>query len=155
MALLALGVIVGGLFLLQRFGVLPNFSLSWDLAWRTFLNILLVLGIFGLVSKIWSIVVVLGRFDAKLISPSRDPLVDIASTALLALALYGVSRRRRWGAYLILARLVFTIAVQVFVYRSVGWRLVGNYTGLENVFADLSGAMMWLVAFNRNWAAFR
>ena len=156
MALLTLGVIVAGLFCLHRFGFLPNLSLSWNLSWRIFLNILLVLGALGLVSKIWSIIVVVGHLDTKLlVSPSRDPFIDIASTIVLAFALYGVWRRRIWAVYLIFARLAFTIGVQVFVYHSLGWHLTRNYTGAENVYADLSGAVMWLLAFNRNWTYFR
>ncbi|HEY6516077.1 MAG TPA: hypothetical protein VIY50_08030 [Steroidobacteraceae bacterium] len=155
MALLLLGVIVGGVFLFHRLGLWQHFSLSWDLAWRIFLNILLVLGVLGLISKVWSIAVVLGHFNAALlISPSRDPGIDIASTAVLALALYGVWRRWKWGAYLIFVRLAFTIGVQVLVYHSYGWHLVRNYSGAENLYGDLSGAVMWLLAFNRNWAYF-
>ncbi len=156
MALLILVAILGVLFLLHSLGFLPNFALSWDLVWKIFLNILLVLGAIGLSAKIWSIVVVLGHLDTGLlISPSRDPPIDITSTAVLALALYGIWRRRKWGAYLVFARLAFTIGVQIFVYHSLEWQLIRNYTGLENVSADLLGAAMWLLAFNRTWAHFR
>jgi hypothetical protein len=156
MALLILGAIIGGLFLFHRFGFLPKLALSWNLVWRIFLDILLVLGVLGLTAKIWSIVVVLGQLNAKLlVSPSRDPLIDIVSTGALALALYGIWRRRKWGAYLVFLRLAFTIGVQVFIYHSLGWHLARNYTGAENVYADLSGAVMWLLAFNRNWVHFR
>jgi hypothetical protein len=156
MALLILGLIVGGLFVLCRFRILPNLSLSWGLIWTIFLNILLVLGALGFVSKAWSIVVVLGHLNAKfLVSPSRDPVIDIASAAVLALALFGVWQRRKWGAYLIFIRLAFTIGVQVLVYHSLGWHLARNYTGADNVYADISGAVMWFLAFNRNWKHFR
>jgi hypothetical protein len=156
MALLLAAVIVGLLILLHRAGFLPDFSLSWTLFWTVFLNILLALGVVTVLVKAWSIAVILGHLDSKLlISPSRDPLIDIGSTAALALALYGIWRRWKWAACLVLARLAFTIGVQVFVYHSLHWQLVRNYAGYQNVLADLIGAAMWLLAFNRTWAQFR
>lgn len=111
-----------------------------------------MLGVLGLLSKLWNIVVVLAHLNARLlISPSRDPLIDMLSSAGLALALYGVWRRRKWGAYLIFVRLAFTIVVQVFIYHSLNWRLTRGYTGRENVWADAMGAAMWLLAFWRTW----
>jgi hypothetical protein len=100
-------------------------------------------------------VVVLAHLPARLlVSPSRDPALDILSTVVLAVALVGIWRRKKWGAYLVLARLAFTIGLQVFVYRSLGWHLAQNYSGLDNVLADFSGAAMWLVAFAGAWRDF-
>jgi hypothetical protein len=50
--------------------------------------------------------------------------------------------------------LAFTIFVQIFVYQSLSWQLVANYTGLDNVLSDIFGAAMWLLAFNRTWNDF-
>lgn len=155
MALLIALVVVGVLFLLHRLGFLRDLTLSWRLFWTVFLNVLLLFGLAAVAAKTWSIVVVLGHLDPRLlISPSRDPYIDIASTAVLALALYGVWRRHKWGAYLVLARLAFTVGVQVLVYHSLGWQLARSYTGAQNVAADLIGAAMWLLAFNRTWDQF-
>ena len=107
------------------------------------------------VVKTWSVVVVLAQLPPRwLVSPSANPVIDVFSTAVLVLALYGVWRWRKWGAYLVLLRLAFTVAVQVFVYRSLHWQLFRNYTGMENVLADCWGAFMWIIAFTLEWRRF-
>ncbi len=153
--LLPLALVVGGLAILHRIGLLKNLSFSWDLIWRLFLYILLALGVIGFLTKIWSISVIIAHLPSRwLISPSRDPLIDLVSTVMLGIALYGIWRRKKWGAYLVFVRLAFTIAVQVFVYQSLSWQLIGDYTGLENISADLVGALMWLLAFALTWGHF-
>jgi hypothetical protein len=155
MAILILIGVVCVLFLLHRLGFLLRFPLSWDLVRRIFLYILLLLGLLGFLSKAWSIVVSLEHLPPRwLISPSGNPIIDIVSTVTLGIALYGIWRWKKWGAYLVLVRLAFTIAIQLFVYRSLSWRLFHNYTGRENVFADLSGAVMWIIAFSLTWKHF-
>lgn len=120
-----------------------------------FLDILLLLGLLGVLSKTWSIVVVVGHLSSSLlVSPSQNPLIDTVSTVALALALYGIWPGRKGGAYLVLARLAFTIAVQVFIYQSFSWQLFRNYTGEENAVADLIGGAMWLLAFSQTWRSF-
>jgi hypothetical protein len=156
MALLITVLIISVLFLLAAVGVLPTFRFSSNLFWNLFLDVLLVLGALAVVLKAWSIVVVLDHLDPKLlISPSRDPIIDTVSTTALALALCGIWGGRKWGAYLVLARLAFTIGVQIFIYHSLDWQLVRNYSGLDNVLADVVGMTMWVLAFNRTWADFR
>lgn len=155
MALLVALAIVGVLVLLRRLGFWPDVPPSWNLFWRIFLNVLWVLGVAAVVAKAWSIAVVAGHLDPRLlVSPSRDPFIDGISTAFLALALYGVWERRKWGAYLIFVRLVLTICIQVFVYHSLQWHLVRHYTGAQNLAADFVGVAMWLLAFNRTWDMF-
>jgi hypothetical protein len=87
-------------------------------------------------------------------SSTSDISTAAGSTIALALAIYGIWRRRKWGVYLVLARLAFTIGVQVLVYQLLHWKLVSNYTGLENVLSDLIGVAMWLLAFSRTWRQF-
>jgi hypothetical protein len=89
------------------------------------------------------------------ISPSRDPALDITSSVMLAVALFGIWRWRKWGAYLIFVRLAFTIIVQLFIYHSLNWQLIGNYTGIENVIGDLLGVVLWFWAFSRKWSYFK
>ena len=147
--------ILGGAFVLQRIGLLPNVSLTRELVWTLFLDVLLLLGLLGLLSKAWSIAVVVGNLNTSLlVSPSQNPVIDTVSTVALGCALYGIWRRRKWGAYLVLARLVFTIAVQLVVYQSLGWQLFRGYSGTENVVADLIGGAMWLLAFSQTWSWF-
>jgi hypothetical protein len=156
MALLITVLIIAVAFALRGVGVLATFQFSSRLFWNLFLNVLLALGVLAVVIKAWSIVVVLGHLNPKLlISPSQDPIIDIVSTTALALGLYGIWRRRKWGGYLVLARLAFTIGVQIFIYHSLDWQLFRNYSGIDNVLADVSGAIMWLLAFNRTWPDFR
>lgn len=108
-----------------------------------------------IIVKTFSFVVVLAHFPHRwLISPSSNPAIDLASTAVLTLALYGIWRWKKWGAYLVLLRLAFTIAIQVFVYRSLHWQLFRHYTGTQNVVADVSGAVMWILAFSLTWKHF-
>lgn len=155
MAIILLALIVGSLVTLHRLGVLQRFNFSWDLVWRIFIRILLWLGVLTVAVKTWSIVVVLGHLPRRwMLSPSANPPIDILSTAVLALALYGIWRWRKWGAYLVLLRIAFTVVVQVFLYRSLQWHLFRNYTGSENVLADFSGAVMWIVAFCLTWKHF-
>lgn len=155
MAIVFLAVVVSSLVILHRLGFLPGFDFSWDLVGRIFIYILLLLGMLTVVVKTWSVVVVLAQLPPRwLASPSANPVIDIFSTAVLVLALYGVWRWRKWGAYLILLRLAFTVAVQVFVYRSLHWQLFRNYTGMENVLADFWGAFMWIIAFTLAWRRF-
>jgi len=108
------------------------------------------------VLKTWSIVVVVAHLPTCwLVSPSATPIIAVVSTATLALALYGVWRWRKCGAYLVLLRLAFTVGVQVFVYRSLHWQLFRNYTGMENVIADWWGAFMWIIACSLTWKHFK
>jgi hypothetical protein len=74
-------------------------------------------------------VVLAGLNSRSLISPSREPTIDIVSCLLLAAALYGIWRLKKWGAYLVLLRLGYTIVVQVVVYQSLSWQLIGSYSG--------------------------
>ena len=155
MAILILAVVIGSLAALHEFGILERVPLSWDLVCRMFLYILLLLGVLAVVLKSWSIIVILAHLPRQwLVSPSGNPALDVISTALLALALYGIWRWRKWGAYLVLIRLALTIAIQVFIYRSGSWHLFHGYTGRDNVLADVSGAMMWIVGFSLTWRHF-
>jgi hypothetical protein len=53
-----------------------------------FIDVLLVLGVIGLFSKLWSVFVVEAGLNSRLlISPSREPIIDIISCLLLAAAL--------------------------------------------------------------------
>jgi hypothetical protein len=70
-------------------------------------------------------------------------------------ALFGILPLRKWGAYLVLIRLAFTIIVQVFVYHSLGMPLIGNYNGTQNILGDVLGAALWLWAFCRQWSYFK
>jgi hypothetical protein len=87
----------------------------------------------------------------------------ISSTALLAAALLGIWRWRKWGAYLIFVRLAYSMVVQIFVYHSLGWQLIslypgtgyGTYTGLFNIVADLLGVVTWFLAFYFTWPYFK
>jgi hypothetical protein len=156
MAIVLLAIVVCSLLILHRLGVVPGFVFSWDLVWRIFIYILLLLGVLTVLVKTWSVVVVLARLPPRwLVSPSANPVIDVLSIAVLALALYGVWRWRKWGAWLILLRLAFTVTVQVFVYRSLHWQLFRNYTGVENLFADFSGAVVWIIAFTLTWKHFK
>ena len=122
----------------------------------TFIDVLLIIGVIGLLTKVWSIAVVLAHLNRNLmISPSRDPLVDLSSSALLALALFGIWRLRKWGAYLVILRLAYTILVQLLLYQSLGWGLIGSYNGAQNIIGDLLGAGLWLWAFSRKWSSFK
>lgn len=155
MAILLLVAVVCSLVVLHKLGLMPNFVFSWDLVWRIFIYILILLGVLTLVVKTWSIVVVLMHLPQRwLVSPSANPAVDGVSTAVLAIALYGIWRWRKWGAYLVLLRIAFTVTVQVFVYRSLKWRLFHNYSGTKNLIADFSGALMWIIAFSLTWKHF-
>jgi len=121
-----------------------------------FLNVLVVLGVIGLLTKLWSIVVIMAHLNSRLlISPSRDPLIDISSSVLLALALFGIWHLRKWGAYLVLIRLAYTVIVQLFLYHSLAMPLIGNYNGTQNVLGDVLGAALWLWAFSRKWSYFQ
>ncbi len=121
-----------------------------------FLGVLLIFGVIGLATKIWSIIIVLAHLNTHLlISPSRDPALDITSSVMLAVALFGIWRWRKWGAYLIFVRLAFTIIVQLFICHSLNWQLIGNYTGIENVIGDLLGVVLWFWAFSRKWSYFK
>lgn len=156
MAIVLLAIVVCSLLILHKIGLMPRFAFSWDLVWRIFIYILLLLGILTVIVKTWSIVVVLAHLPKRwLVSPSANPILDIVSTAVLAIALYGIWRWRKWGAYLILLRLAFTAAVQILVYRSLHWQLYRGYTGTGNLFADFSGAFMWIIAFSLTWEHFK
>ncbi len=155
-SLLILAGVMAALFILKRLGFLPRLIFSWDLTGRILIYILLAWGILGVISKTWSIIVVLAHLpSAWLVSPSANPVIDIISTIAYVAALYGIYRWTKWGAYLIFVRLAFTMVIQVFVYHSLGWQLVGNYTGLDNLLADLSGGVTWLIAFALPWKRFR
>jgi predicted ferric reductase len=98
MAIVILAIVVFSLAILHSLGVLPRFVFSWDLVWRIFIYILLLLGVLTVMVKTWSIVVVLAHLPQRwLVSPSADPVIDIVSTVVLALALYGVWRWKKWG----------------------------------------------------------
>ncbi len=154
-SLLILIFILAVLFVLHSLGILRNFSFSWDFVGRLWLYILLGFGILTLLVKTWSIVVILTHLPANLlISPSQNPAIDIFSTVILAIGLYGIWRWKKWGAYLVLLRLAFTIIVQVFVYHSLNWQLIADYTGKDNLFADVSGAITWVIAFSLTWGHF-
>lgn len=150
--------VVSSLVILHRLGFLPGFVFSWDLVGRIYIYILLLLGMLTVEVKTWSVVVVLAQLPPRwLVSPSANPVIDVFSTAVLVLALYGFGdggNGWKWGAYLVLLRLAFTVAVQVFVYRSLHWQLFRNYTGIENVLADFWGAFMWIIAFTLAWRRF-
>ncbi len=121
-----------------------------------FLDLLLLFGVIGLATKLGSIVIVLAHLNTHLlISPSSNPAIDIPSSVMLAVALLGIWRWKKWGAYLIFARLAFTIIVQLFIYHSLSWQLIGNYTGIENVIGDLLGVVLWFWAFSRKWSYFK
>lgn len=155
MAVVILAIVVCFLVILKRLGLMPHFVFSWDLVWRIFVYILLLLGALTVAVKSWSIVVVVARLPRRwLVSPSANPIIDVVSTAALAVALYGIWKWKKWGAYLVLLRLAFTVALQIFVYRSLHWQLFRNYTGMENVLADLWGAVMWIIAFCLTWKHF-
>jgi hypothetical protein len=155
-SILILAFIVTALFIFRRIGLFPNVPLTWDLVWRIFLRILIAFGVLGVIAKVWSLVVVRGHLNtAWLVSPSQNPLIDGISTVIYAVALVGVWRWRKWGAYLIFVRLGLTVFVQVFIYQSLGWQLAAGYTGLDNLYADLSGALTWLLAFFFNWIHFK
>jgi hypothetical protein len=148
-------VIMGALFFAKRMGLAPRLILSWDLAWQILIYILLAFGVLGFLAKAWSIAVVLAHLPSTwLVSPSGDPGIDIVSTGMYGIALYGVFRWKKWGAYLIFVRLAFTICMQLFLYHSASWNLVAGYTGADNLFADLSGAFTWLLAFVLAWKRF-
>jgi len=152
---LMLIIVVASLVLLHRLGLLPRFSFSWDLVCRIFVYILLMLDGFAFLLKTWSIIVILAQLPGRwLVSPSADPAIDVVSTTALGIALYGVWRWRKWATYLVLIRLAFTMAVQLFVYPSPSWRLVHGYTNFESVFTDLSGVVLWTVAFSLTWEHF-
>lgn len=155
MAIVLLAIVVGLLMVLHKIGLLPRLVFSWDLVWRIFIFVLLLLGVLTVIVKTWSIVVVMAHLPQRwLVSPSASPAIDIVSTGVLAAALYGIWRWKKWGAYLVLLRLAFTAGVQIFVYRSYHRRLFRNYNGTENLFADLSGAIMWIIAFCLTWKHF-
>ncbi len=155
MALLVLLLIVAGLFVLQRFGSFRDYRITWDMTGRLFLNILTAFGVLTVVMKLWSVGVVAFHLDSRLmLSPTRYPPVDIASSVVLALGLIGVWRRRKWAAWVVIARLVFTIGLQLFIYRSLGWDLFRGYTGEDNALADIVGLLMWALAFAFTWKHF-
>lgn len=155
MALILVVVVVGVMWLLGVAGVLPRFVWSRDRVGTIFLNILLLLGVLTVLVKAWSIVVIVGHLPSRyLVSPSQNPLLDAAETLILAIALWGIWKRRKWGAYLVLARLVLTMVVQVYVYRSLHWQLFHRYTGSMNVAADAWGMVMWIIAFAMTWNQF-
>jgi hypothetical protein len=155
-SVLILIVVVVALLIFQRFGLIARFPLSWNLVCRIFIYILLILGALGFLAKVWSIIVVLAHLNpAWLVSPSGDPLIDIVSTITYALALWGIWRWKKWGAYLIFVRLAFTMAVQIFVYHSLGWHLAAGYTGLDNLYADLMGGATWLLGLFFTWKYFK
>jgi hypothetical protein len=119
------------------------------------IDVLLVLGGIGLLTKLWSVFVLEAGLSSRLlISPSRDPIIDIISCLLLAAALYGIWRLKKWGAYLVLLRLAYTIVVQVLVYQSLSWQLIGSYNGISNLLGDVLGAVLWVWAFSRKWSFF-
>jgi len=154
-ALLLLCVILILLFGLQRIGIGVKRQISWRMAGSIFLYILLALGVLGVIAKAWSIAVILLHLNpAWLVSPSQNPVLDILSTVIYAIALYGIWRRRKWGAYLIFVRLALTIFLQVYVYHSLHWQMTAGYTGLDNLYADFSGGATWLIAFYWMWAYF-
>ncbi|MGA8529162.1 MAG: hypothetical protein WB622_05565 [Acidobacteriaceae bacterium] len=135
MAIVLLAVVVGSLVILRRLGLMPRFVFSWDLVWRIFVYILLLLGVLTVIVKTWSIVVVLAHLPHRwLVSPSANPVIDAVSTAILAIAHYGVWRWRKWGAFLVLLHIALTVVVQAFVYRSLHW----------HSFATIPTVRIWL-----------
>ena len=152
---LMLITVVGSLILLHRLGLLSRFSFSWDLVCRIYVYILLMLDGLAFLIKTWGIVVVLGEIPERLLAPpSVNAAIDIVSTTALGVALYGVWRWRKWAAYLVLIRLACTMVVQLFIFPSSSWRLFHGYTDLESVFTDLSGVVLWTVAFSLTWEHF-
>ncbi|HWE46747.1 MAG TPA: hypothetical protein VG407_12040 [Caulobacteraceae bacterium] len=155
MALPILALVVFCLFVLQRFGVLREHRLSWDLTWRIFLNILTTLGVVTVLVKLWSVAIVTYHLDNRILAaPTTDPPAAIASAVVLALGLIGVWRRRKWGAYVVLGRLVLVVALQAYAYRSLGWDLFRGWNGAENVTANLVSLMLWTWAFACTWKHF-
>jgi hypothetical protein len=54
----------------------------------------------------------------------------------------------------VLLRLAYTIVVQVLVYQSLSWQLIGSYNGISNVAGHVLGAVLWVWAFSRKWSSF-
>ncbi|MGH7141259.1 MAG: hypothetical protein ACREGH_01315 [Minisyncoccia bacterium] len=116
---------------------------------------MLALGVLGVLAKAWSIIVILAHLSpALLISPSQNFSLDIVSTIVYAVALWGIWRFKKWGAALVFVRLAFTIFLQLFIYHSLSWHLAAGYTGLDNLYADISGGLTWLIAFVWLWKYF-
>ena len=155
MALLVLLLIVGALFVLQRFGSFRDHPITWDLTWRIFLNVLIAIALLTMAVKLWGVGEAIFHLDTRvLVAPAREPPVDIASAMVLAFGLIGVWRRRKWSAWVVIGRLVVTIGLQVFIYRALGWDMVRGLDGWRNVTGDVADLLMWAWAFNRNWKHF-
>jgi len=150
-----LAIVVGTPALLHRLGWLSRFSFSWDLVARVFVYILLTLDALAFLLKAWSITVVLAQLPARwLVAPVGNPAIDVATTSALGIALLGIWRWKKWAAYLVLIRLAFTMAVPLSLSPSLSLRLLHDYTNLESVFADLSGVVLWTLAFSLTWERF-
>ena len=148
MALLILILIMVGLVVGRR-------PITWDITGQLFLNILTTLAVLTLAVTLWSVGVVAFHLqDRAIFAPMRFAPVAILSSIILALGLIGVWRRRKWGAWLVLAQLAFTAAMQVFTYRALGWDMFRGFTGWMNVSGDVASLVLWVLALLWTWKHF-
>jgi hypothetical protein len=148
MALLILVLILAGLTVGRR-------PVTWDLTGRTLLDILTTLGALTAAVTFWSIGVVAFHLqDRTFFEPIRFAPLAILSSIVLALGLIGVWRRRKWGAWLVLAQLAFTAATQTFTYRALGWDMFRGLTGWVNVTGDVASLVLWVLALLWTWKHF-
>ena len=104
---------------------------------------------------LWSVGVVAFHLeDRAIFAPLRFAPLAILSSIVLALGLIGVWRRRKWGAWLVLAQMAFTAAVQVFTYRALGWDMFRGYAGWMNVSGEVASLAMWALALLWTWKHF-
>lgn len=115
---------------------------------------MIAFGVITIIAKVFSVIALVSRHGNLIISPSGFPAIDLFSTALLVVALIGIWKWKKWGAYLVFIRLAFTMIVQFFIYQSLGAILIAGYNGTLNFLADIVGAGLWALALYRKWPYF-
>ena len=119
-----------------------------------FLYFMIIFGVVTVLVKVFSVIALASKHSNLIISPSGSPAIDLFSTALLVVALIGIWKWKKWGAYLVFIRLAFTMIVQFFIYQSLGLSLIAGYNGTFNFIADVAGAGLWVLALYRKWSYF-
>jgi len=119
-----------------------------------YLTVVIAFEILTVIVKVFSDAALVTGKTALEISPSGSVPIDLAESAVLVVAIIGLLEWKKWGFYLILARLAVTILVQLFVYHSLGQQLIGGYDGTLNVIFDFVGAANISLAVYRKWSYF-
>ena len=119
-----------------------------------FLTVVILFHVLTVIVKVFSDMALVTGNSSLEISPSGSVPIDLSESAILVAGIVGLLRWKRWGFYLILVRLAVTIAVQLFVYHSLGQNLIAGYNGTLNVIYDFAGAAIVSLAVYRKWSYF-